>query len=112
MSNGFRKTVRAGMLILGMMAGPMVSAQESDVPRKVTKRVTPVYPPIALRARMSGTVKLVVVVTPEGTVKTVKTLGGNAVLAQAAEEATRQWKFEAAKNESSVILALKFDAPE
>ena len=66
------------------------------------------FPPIAKRARLSGTVKMVVVVTAEGEVRTVRTVGGNPVFVSAAESAVRQWKFEAAKQETSSLVAIVF----
>jgi TonB family protein len=59
---------------------------------------------------LTGTVKIVVVVTPEGNVKAVRTVGGNPVLVPAAEDAVRQWKFEASKKESHVLVAIQFGA--
>jgi TonB family protein len=114
MVNELRKAVWSGMVILGLMTiPPTISAQqELDPNRKATKTVTPVYPPVAKAARLSGTVKMVVLVTPEGTVKTVKTVGGNPVLVAAAEDAARQWKFEVAKRESNVLVSVRFGAAE
>lgn len=79
--------------------------------RKVISKVAPVYPPLARQAHLTGIVKLVAVVTPEGAVKRVRTVGGNPVLAAAAEDAVRHWKYEVAKQESSEAVALRF-SPE
>ena len=98
-------------LAAGVVAPKPVSAQEQEAARKVTKRVTPIYPPIALQARLKGTVKLMLTVTPEGTVKSVKTLGGNAVFVPAAEEAAKKWKFEVSKKESNEVVAVNFGDP-
>jgi TonB family protein len=93
---------------VGAIAPRSISAQEESIARKVITRVQPVYPPIALRAHVTGTVKLMLTVTPEGTVKTVRTLGGNALLVTAAEEAVKQWKFEPSKKDSSEAVAVNF----
>jgi TonB family protein len=93
---------------VGAIAPRSISAQEESIVRKVIARVQPVYPPIALRAHVTGTVKLVLIVTPEGTVKTVRTLGGSPLLVTAAEEAVKQWKFEPSKKESSEAVAVNF----
>jgi TonB family protein len=87
---------------------PVMAQEKLDEDRKTTKRVAPVYPPLARQAHLSGTVKMVVVVTPEGTVTAVRTIGGNPVLVSAAEDAVKQWKFEVAKKESSVLVAISF----
>jgi len=114
MGNELKKAVWTGALTLGLagMAVWPASAQEPEVARKVTKRVSPVYPPFALQARLTGTVRLMLVVSPDGTVKSLRTLGGNAVLASAAEIAIKQWKFEPGKNETNESVAFKFDPPK
>ena len=58
-----------------------------------------------------GTVRLLLIVAPDGTVKSLKTLGGNAVLS-AAEIAMKQWKFEPAKEQTHESVAFKFDGSE
>ena len=110
MVHAFRNAVSFGMLILGLSAvAPPVRAEDAlHEQRKATKKVAPVYPPIAKMGRLSGTVKMVVVVTPEGTVKTVKTIGGNPVLVPAAEDAAKKWTFEVSKKESSVLVMMTF----
>jgi TonB family protein len=111
MVNEIKKVVWAGALTLslaGLAAWP-AGAQDAEGTRKVTKRVAAVYPAIAKQARLAGTVKLLMVVSPDGTVKSVKTLGGNAVLAAAAETAGKQWIFEPSKKETNESVAFKFD---
>ena len=114
MVNELKKAVWGSMLTLGLagMAAWPAGAQDAEVARKVTKRVTPIYPLFAQQARLSGTVRLLLVVSPDGTVKSLKTLGGNAVLASAAEIAMKQWKYEAGKNETNESVAFKFDPPK
>ena len=108
--NVLKKAACLGILTLGLVtvSRPVGAQQELDEQRKATKKVAPVYPPLAAQARLSGTVKMVLVVTPEGNVKAVRTVGGNAVLVPAAEAAVKQWKFEVSKIESSVLVALRF----
>jgi TonB family protein len=112
--NVLKKAVCLGMLILGLAAvsRPVGAQQQLDELRQATKKVSPVYPPLAQKAGLSGTVKMVLVVTPEGNVKAVRTVGGNAVLVPAAEAAAKQWKFEVSKVESSVLVALRFGTTE
>ncbi len=95
----------------GFIAQQPISAQEPEGARKITKKVAPAYPPLALQAHLTGMVRLIAVVTPEGAVKSVRTVGGNAVLAGAAEEAVKKWKFETSKKESIEPVALKFGNP-
>ena len=55
-----------------------------------------------------GTVKLAVVVAPNGTVKSSKAMGGHPLLVNAAMDAVRQWKFEPAATESTGVVEFKF----
>ena len=75
--------------------------------RKVKTSFPPEYPDIARQNNIQGTARLEVLVAPDGTIKNIKVLGGNAVLVKAAIEAVKKWKYEPAAGESTVIL--KFD---
>jgi protein TonB len=61
-------------------------------PRKV-KDVPPVYPRIALEARLQGMVILECVISPQGRVENVKVLRGVPTLDEAAVAAVRQWVY-------------------
>lgn len=63
-------------------------------PRKLTRRVEPQYPELAKRMNASGTVRMKVVVAKDGTVTDVAVLGGHPLLAAAAEDAVRKWRYE------------------
>ena len=55
--------------------------------------VAPKYPPEAGRDRIEGTVVLFAVIAKDGTVEDVRVKSGLPVLAQAAIEAVRQWRY-------------------
>jgi protein TonB len=55
--------------------------------------VAPKYPPEAGRARIEGTVLLLAVIGKDGTVEDVRVEKGLPVLAQAAIEAVKQWRY-------------------
>lgn len=57
-------------------------------------RVEPVYPPEARQARLEGTIALDIVVGRDGSVVSMHALNGPDVLARAAMDALRWWKFE------------------
>ena len=65
---------------------------------QLIERVLPVYPAGAVRLRISGQVRLEATVDERGAVKNVKTLGGNPMLATAAVQAVKMWKYKAATN--------------
>jgi TonB family protein len=77
--------------------------------RRAKVKVAPVYPDLARKMNITGTVKIQVVVAPNGTVKDAKVLGGHPVLAGAALDAVRKWRFEPAAVESSGVVELKFE---
>ena len=96
-----RTTLTACLLASGL------HAQTAE--RKVVLRRAPEYPAILKARLMGGTVRLEVVITPGGVVRTVNTLGGNPTLAEAAEEAVRQWKFSAGPRETKTVVTIRFD---
>jgi protein TonB len=63
-----------------------------QAPKKVT-HVAPVYPALALAARVSGIVVLEAVIDEDGHVREVRVLRSTPLLDQAAIEAVRQWRF-------------------
>jgi protein TonB len=61
-------------------------------PRKI-RDVRPVYPEIALRVRVQGTVSIEAVIGPTGDVEQASIVASVALLDEAALAAVRQWKF-------------------
>jgi len=100
-------------LVVILVACTAVTAAQSSgtstSDRKVTARVAPVYPELARRMRLQGTVKIEAVVKPNGTVKSTRVLGGNPVLVDAAVDAVGKWKFEPAQSESTEVVQVTFD---
>ena len=74
----------------------------------VTKKVKPDYPAAALPDKLQGQVVVRVVVNEEGDVENAEAISGNPVLAQAAVDAVKQWKFKPfIKNGQPVKAGLK-----
>jgi len=69
---------------------PIVSVLEQGV---VLTRVQPVYPHIAIVNRIQGAVHLHAVIAANGNLEALRVLDGHPMLAQAALEAVRQWRF-------------------
>jgi TonB family protein len=84
-------------------------ANAQSTARKLKNRVEPQYPDLAKRNNISGTARLELTVEPDGKVKTVKVLGGNPVLVQAAVAAVSKWKYEPATEESMVVVKFDFN---
>ncbi len=87
---------------------PKQQANTEELSRKAKTKVLPVYPEVARRMSIEGTVRLAVVVAPNGTVKSSKPVGGHPLLVNAAMDAMKQWRFEAGPTESSGIVEFKF----
>ncbi|HTU33141.1 MAG TPA: energy transducer TonB [Candidatus Acidoferrum sp.] len=93
-------------------AVPAVSAQDANVvtKRKVKTKVMPEYPEIARQLHLEGKVKVQVTISPDGRVTDTKVIGGHPVLAQAAVEALKKWRFEPAPKETTEIIESNFDS--
>jgi TonB family protein len=76
--------------------------------RQVRSRVPLVYPEIAKRLKIEGSVTIEATVDADGKVSAVRTLRGNRELAPAAEDAVRKWRFLPAPDESTVVLEINF----
>jgi protein TonB len=57
------------------------------------KKIAPVYPATALKLRKQGAVELLATVSKTGTITKIQVLRGESILAQAAVDAVRQWKY-------------------
>jgi TonB family protein len=97
---------------LALISRSQAQAQDEgkgdELLRKAKVKVAPVYPDIARRMSIVGTVRLAVVVERNGTVKSSKPIGGHPLLVSAAMDAMKRWKFEPAATESSGIVEFKF----
>ncbi len=85
------------------------SAQEvTAANRKIAVKVAPEYPALARSMKIQGVVRADVLVAPNGKVTSVEVKGGHPLLAQAAQDALRQWKWEAASHETHETVELHF----
>ena len=76
--------------------------------RKMLTKVVPIYPSLAQRMCIAGSVKIEVLVAPNGSAKSTQILGGHPVLAQAGVEAIRYCKWETATHETKEIVIFNF----
>ena len=110
-----RRGASAVMAILSLVllakAVPALAQQNQneEIVRRAKVKVQPSYPDLARRMNLTGSVKIQVVVAANGTVKDAKVVGGHPVLANAALEAARKWRFEPGPEESSGVIDFKFE---
>jgi len=86
-------------------------SQQSAPARKLILRTAAEYPPLARSMALQGVVKVDALVAPDGTVKSIEVKGGHPVLAQAAANTVRHWKWEQAPRESHELVEVRF-SPE
>jgi TonB family protein len=99
------------VLLLGVIVfSPAFSpAQEQpEGKRTIVDRVVPVYPDLARKMQIRGTVRVVVVVAPGGKAKFTQVMGGNPLLAKAAVDAIEKWKWVPAAQETKELVELNF----
>jgi TonB family protein len=60
----------------------------------IENKVDPVYPPLARQARIQGAVILGVIISKTGDVENLQLISGHPMLAPAAIEAVKQWKYK------------------
>lgn len=99
----------AGLRAQSTQNQPSTNQVQGEILRRVKSRVQPIYPDLARKMNLTGTVKVEVVVSPNGTVKDAKVVGGHPVLANAALEAAKKWRFEPAALESTGVVDFKFE---
>jgi TonB family protein len=73
---------------------PQAQVSAEVMQKLLIHRVEPVYPPEARKERLQGMIALQVVVGRDGSISSMRALNGPDILAQAAMDALRWWKFE------------------
>ncbi len=87
--------------------GPSVSAAAATAPTapqrvrvggqvqaaNLIKKVTPLYPPEAKQARISGTVRFTVIIGKDGTILSLQLVSGHPLLVDSARDAVQQWLY-------------------
>ena len=74
--------------------------EQSQAPRKVVSQFAPVYPDLARKMQLRGTVRVEITVARNGTVKSTHVIGGNPLLARAAIDAVEKWRWVAGPDET------------
>jgi TonB family protein len=111
--HGLNRVIAVGLLLLSGCAAtsaPLAWGQETN--RKVKSKVSPVYPELARRMNISGVVKVRVTVAANGSVKDAQLVGGHPVLATAAMDAVRKWRFETRPEETAETVEFRFDSAQ
>jgi len=99
-----RLTQIAVLTILVALTAPARAGEE----RGIQMRVTPAYPVLAERMKITGTVQVEATVDPDGHVIGAKATSGNSILMPAAEDAVRRWIFDSGKGTVKVEVTVEF----
>jgi periplasmic protein TonB len=94
-----------GGVIGGIISSTPVAVPKVATPQRVrvsqgvsqgllVRKVNPTYPPLARQARIQGTVILRAVISKDGSIENLQLVSGHPMLAPAAIEAVRQWKYK------------------
>ncbi|MGB8579404.1 MAG: TonB family protein [Candidatus Sulfotelmatobacter sp.] len=94
-----------GGVIGGIISSTPVAVPKVATPQRVRvsagvtsglliRKVNPAYPPLARQARISGTVILRAVISKDGSIENLSLVSGHPMLAPAAIEAVKQWKYK------------------
>jgi periplasmic protein TonB len=94
-----------GGVIGGIISSAPVAVPKIATPQRVrvsqgvsqgllVRRVQPTYPPLARQARIQGVVILQAQISKEGSITNLQLISGHPMLAPAAIEAVKQWKYK------------------
>jgi TonB family protein len=108
-----RRSIAAALVALsvGVAAlppSPSFAQEQPEGKRKIAYKAIPIYPDLARKMQMRGTVRVQVVVASNGRVKLTQVIGGNPLLAKAAVDAIEKWKWTEASTETKELIELSF----
>ncbi len=97
--------IAAVMMASGALAQ---TAATDEAKRKIKSKSTPAYPELARRMNVSGKVKIEVIITPDGHVRSTRVIGGHPLLVQTCQDAVKEWKFFPSPEETTQIVEFDF----
>jgi TonB family protein len=101
------------MLFVAMVSiGARPAFANDDGGRRIKSKVAPVYPDLARRMNVTGSVKVQIVIAPNGTVKSTKVIGGHPLLIEPSLDAVRKWRYEPSNEETIETVEFKFTGTE
>jgi TonB family protein len=108
---GMRKVVLILLTVITLFGAFHIESGRAQVntERRIRSKVSPDYPEIARKMGLSGTVRLQLIIAPNGTVKDTKVIGGHPILVSAAMDAVKKWRFEPAPTETTETREFKFE---
>jgi TonB family protein len=93
--------------LLAVSASAQTAATDESK-RKVKSKSSPAYPELARRMSVTGKVKIEVIITPDGHVRSTRVIGGHPLLVQTCQDAVKEWKFFPAPEETTQVVEFEF----
>lgn len=87
-----------------------VIPEKSTRERILLRRVEPEYPRELHQRGIEGTVRLALTISAKGSVQSVRVVGGNPALAEAAVKAVEQWVYSPSSETTTLEVSIPFDA--
>jgi TonB family protein len=75
--------------------------------RALLSQVDPKYPEALVSLHLTGTVRLLVTISPKGSVEDVQVLGGHPLLAESAIAAVKQWVYATGGSRVKTVVSLR-----
>ena len=101
-----RVAARGFLAMALLLTAVNLSAQET---RKVVSNPVPRYPDLAKNLRLSGVVKVQIIIAPDGKITSTKILGGHPLFVTSVEETLKNWKYAPAATETTTVLEFRFN---
>ncbi len=83
-------------------------AQKTESALKLVSAVSPIYPPIAVAANVSGDVNIKASINEQGDVSILSVIDGHPILKDAAKQSAMRWHFAPDAAKRSAILTFTF----
>jgi TonB family protein len=100
-----KMAVRAFLGMALLLSTVNLLAQET---RKPISNPVPRYPELAKNLRLSGVVKVQIVIAPDGKITSTKVLGGHPLFVSSVEDTLKNWKYAPANTETTTQLEFNF----
>lgn len=104
------KKAAASLVAVAVLAGASFaqSSTGDEGKRKIKSKTSPMYPELARRMNVSGKVRIEIIITPDGRVRSTRVVGGHPLLVQACQDAVKEWKYLPAPEETTQIVEFEF----
>lgn len=100
----------SSILLCALLALPLSAASAAEA-RQALRHADPQYPPLARQMRLYGDITLEISVAPGGEVTEVHVLSGHPILAVAAAEAVKHWRYAPSAEPTQIEVRVSFKLP-